>query len=415
MRLYFDETMIHTNSVNDEMLVFYSPKLHNAVQLDFDSAKVINFIISNSSGFDFKIDLFLSLDDQFEETNVQELIDNLISSRILFRDSFAFESSRFENFLHQIKKVSITKVYLHLTMKCNLKCTYCYNRELLGEDSVLSLDQWLRMIEQLSNMGVNTIILTGGEVLVYPNYEQIVRKINKLGMKIILLTNGTLLDTIDDSIAAMIDSVIVSLDGIESSPYRVNSENYDILKNILEYNKKNNGLTVRSVLTSKNKAEVNELKVFMEKMGIKHISASFIPSCKEEVDMVPDNNTTYFGGDYYIDELYECSAGTDIIAIDPKGDVYPCQTLMKSDFLITNILNDKWIEVINNSPITNYFSSRDINNVEGCQNCEVRHMCGGGCRAIAYNVYDNINHKIDFFCEGFKRDEINKLRNMCFE
>lgn len=415
MKLYFDETMIHTNSVNDGMLVFYSPKLHNAVLLDFDAAKIINFITSKPSGFDFEINSFLSLDDQFEETNVKELIDNLISSKILFRDSFAFESSRFEVFLHRIKKISISKVYLHLTMKCNLKCTYCYNRELLGEDSVLSIDQWLRVIEELSDIGVNTIILTGGETLIYPNYKQIVRKIYKLGMKIILLTNGTLLDTIDDNIATMIDSVIVSLDGIKSNLYRVNSENYDILKNILEYNKKNKGLKVRSVLTSKNKAEVNELKAFMQKMGIKHITATFIPSCKEEIDMVPDNNTTYLGGDVYIDKLYECSAGTDIIAIDPKGDVYPCQTLMKPDFLITNTLNEKWLEMINNSPITNYFSTRDINSVEGCQDCEVRHMCGGGCRSIAYNVYDNINHKIDFFCEGFKRDEINKLRNMRFE
>lgn len=415
MRLYFDETMIHTNSINDGMLVFYSPKLHNAVLLDFDAAKIINFIISKPSGFDFKIESFLSLDDQFEETNVKELIDNLISSKILFRDSFTFESSRFEVFLHQIKKINISKVYLHLTMKCNLKCTYCYNKELLGEDSVLSLDQWLQMIEELSTMGVNTIILTGGEVLIYPNYKQIVRKIHEFGMKIILLTNGTLLNTIDDSIATMIDSVIVSLDGIKSNPYRINSENYNILKNILEYNKKNTGLTVRSVLTSKNEVEVNELKAYMEKMGIKHVSSLFIPSCKEEIDMVPDNNNSYFRSDFYIDELYECSAGTGIIAIDPKGDVYPCQTLMKPEFLITNILNEKWVEMINNSPITNYFSTRNINSVEGCQNCEVRHMCGGGCRSIAYNVYDDINHKIDFFCEGFKRDEINKLRNMRFE
>ena len=68
---------------------------------------------------------------------------------------------------HKLANVYPTSYYIHLTYRCNLKCSYCYNKSIrkdLLQD--LSIDNWKRIIDKILPYA-NRIIFTGGECLLY--------------------------------------------------------------------------------------------------------------------------------------------------------------------------------------------------------------------------------------------------------
>lgn len=85
------------------------------------------------------------------------------------------------------------KLYLELTSKCNLHCKHCFNNS--GDnDDYLSIEKVRQIINHIisKNVEVDEIILSGGEPLIHPDFEQILLLLNNYDVKI--LTNGTLIN-----------------------------------------------------------------------------------------------------------------------------------------------------------------------------------------------------------------------------
>lgn len=85
--------------------------------------------------------------------------------------------------------------YLHLTNKCNLHCVGCYSfdeRRNRCED--LSTEEILNAIDQLSDVGIQNLVFSGGEPLLRKNILQIVEYAKKVAKipNVILITNGTI-------------------------------------------------------------------------------------------------------------------------------------------------------------------------------------------------------------------------------
>ncbi len=87
---------------------------------------------------------------------------------------------------------------LELTPLCNMSCDMCYihlTREEMNEQgSCLTLEEWLKIAEELKRMGTLFILLTGGEPLLYPNFKELYLSLQKMGFIITVNTNGTLID-----------------------------------------------------------------------------------------------------------------------------------------------------------------------------------------------------------------------------
>jgi len=69
-----------------------------------------------------------------------------------------------------------------------------------------------------------------------------------------------------------------------------------------------------------------------------------------------------------------CSACNITLAIEPNGNVLPCQSYFKP---IGNILKDNW-ERIWFSDTCEYFRKRLYAKTE-CKKCRLFNLCGGGC------------------------------------
>lgn len=80
---------------------------------------------------------------------------------------------------------------IELTQRCNLSCAFCGtgNRK-NSHKSIRNVEREIATITALSKS--DTIILAGGEPLMYPDLEAVVQMVNSAGKKAVVLTNGIL-------------------------------------------------------------------------------------------------------------------------------------------------------------------------------------------------------------------------------
>jgi MoaA/NifB/PqqE/SkfB family radical SAM enzyme len=82
-----------------------------------------------------------------------------------------------------------TRVLWELTSACNLKCDFCLV-EIKGRH--LPVDDALAISDELIAAGVDKVLLSGGEPLLYPGVEAVIRRLDGAGVLVKLLTNGTI-------------------------------------------------------------------------------------------------------------------------------------------------------------------------------------------------------------------------------
>ena len=83
-----------------------------------------------------------------------------------------------------------------LTPLCNLDCRMCYvhlNQDQMGEKKLLTVDQWKSLMDQAVDAGMMDAILTGGECLTYPGFDELYLHLQSKGIRTTVLTNGLLL------------------------------------------------------------------------------------------------------------------------------------------------------------------------------------------------------------------------------
>jgi len=88
-------------------------------------------------------------------------------------------------------KRQIDSVFLAITNKCNLKCEYCYEKNNINKGEDIPLVKWNEIIKSLQSIGVNIIILSGGEpLLAYDNLLSILKSADKNKSDFHLHTSG---------------------------------------------------------------------------------------------------------------------------------------------------------------------------------------------------------------------------------
>lgn len=79
-----------------------------------------------------------------------------------------------------------------LTHRCNLKCAHCYLESSPEAFGTVSIEQFKKTADMLFDNGVLTFEITGGEIFVHPNANEILDYVCKKFKKVAVLTNGTL-------------------------------------------------------------------------------------------------------------------------------------------------------------------------------------------------------------------------------
>jgi Fe-coproporphyrin III synthase len=108
-------------------------------------------------------------------------------------------------------------VTLYLTERCNSRCVTCdYWRH--GRSDI-SLDVVWRLLPSLRQLQTRVALISGGEPLLNPQWEQIAQLLKARGLQLWLLTSGLSLAKHATRVSQLFDAVTVSLDGVDAQTY----------------------------------------------------------------------------------------------------------------------------------------------------------------------------------------------------
>jgi len=397
MRLSDD--LLYIKHDDKEKWLLYNHKLNKLCIIDDELYSKIDFIGKVISEFNV-----LSMNDK----------TLLIKNGIIVEDEKEYEKmSYFHKLEGRDTSVRLKEAYLHVTQRCNLRCSYCYNKKNLNKPDKLDLGEILDIGTKLKHVGIEHITITGGEPLMRTDIKDICCELKQMGFRLTLLTNGVLLQLKLDALN-FVDKMIISVDTFEVNDNLRKNLNINKLKitlinmPILQREK----ISLRSVISKTNEKSWNEVKNFAIKNNFQFLHTTYLPNAKNEIKYMPDLNINDYDEGILNFSGNLCAATYRVIAVDSNGDLYPCQALISNGLKITNILQNNWYEDLLKSNIVREFAQRSVDKIEKCSSCDYRYLCGGGCRAIARNVYSSLDACAECICPYHKEIVIKKLKGL---
>lgn len=326
----------------------------------------------------------------------------------------------------------------HLTERCNLRCTHCYQDGTKTDE--FSLSEAMDVIWEVSDLidswsetyGIGfspSFNITGGEPFFRHDIFDILDTIAGKGFDIYLLTNGTLINEEKAQRLANIGikGVQVSIEGPEDIHNSIRGRgsfkaSMKGVKNLLDA-----GLTVtlNTTLSDINAGSFMDMIEIASSGGVQKLGFSrLVPSGKgagllshmlgtervkylyEHIFSAKTNGLTIVTGDPVASQMKSssngdagdiacggCAAGVSGLTILSNGTISPCRRL---PIPIGNIRTDSLREVWACSDVLN--SLRDREKYKGkCRTCGRWAHCRG-CRAIAY-AYSQSMGENDFLAE----------------
>ena len=322
---------------------------------------------------------------------------------------------------------------IHLTDKCNLNCTYCYekrgNKDISFEDIKNLIDY-----EIYRNPKYSIIFFYGGEPLLQKNMiKDTINYINtkKSNTKFYygITTNGTLLD--NDFIKYMKENNFVnigySIDGIRSSHNlnRLTADGkgtFDIVEeNFKKLLKSFDSVVAMSVITKNNLINLSKNVEYLIDMGVKYIHLQFdysqdwqdedldeirkqynevaeiygnkiLQESDVEIPLIDDKIKAYIKDDYNCND--DCKLGLKTINVGTDGNFYPCMHFVNNkDFIIGNCKDGIDIKARSN------LIESSKKEIEACKNCAIRKRCKHTCACRNYILTDDINKLSSIVCE----------------
>ena len=94
-----------------------------------------------------------------------------------------------------------------------------------------------------------------------------------------------------------------------------------------------------------------------------------------------------------------CGSGTEYMAVDPWGNLYPChQFVGEEGYMLGNIRDG-----VTNEDLREEFRSCNVYAREECRDCWAKLYCSGGCAANAYHATGTIKGIYEPGCELFRK------------
>nr|WP_275592106.1 subtilosin maturase AlbA [Bacillus atrophaeus] len=279
-----------------------------------------------------------------------------------------------------------------LTHRCNLKCPHCYlesSPEALG---TVSLEQFKKTADMLYEKGVLTCEITGGEIFVHPNANELLEYVLKKFKKVAVLTNGTLMRKESlEILKAYKQKIIVgiSLDSVHSEVHdsfrgRKGSfaQTCKTIKLLSDH-----GIFVRVAMSvfEKNMWEIHDMAQKVRGLGAKAFSYNWVDDFGSGRDIVHPTKDAEHHRKFMeyeqnvIDEFkdlipiisYErkcaanCGAGWESIVISPFGEVRPC-ALFPKEFSLGNIFHDSYESIFDSALVHKLWKAQAPRMIQIC-------------------------------------------------
>lgn len=300
------------------------------------------------------------------------------------------------------------------TDACNLRCRHCSSASACRAPDELTTAEVFDLLDQLVELGVLDLGISGGEPLLRKDLFVIVERARLRGLAVGVGSNGTTMTAANARrlAACGVGRWQVSLDGV--------GESHDALRRCPGLfdrvvaaigTARDHGLRVHVCCTVNrlNVGELEDLAALVERLGVARLNVSrFVPTGRgtSELDVPLAvwhkvvrrtvrlrrrfagrlEISTHLAQQVLVDpEAAEmpgfvgCQAGRGQGCVTARGDVYPCVLL---PVVLGNVRRQRLADLWRTHPVIH--ALQDRSRLGGaCGSCALRSRCGG-CRAVAY-------------------------------
>ena len=290
-----------------------------------------------------------------------------------------------------------------VTHRCNLRCPHCYvrttdNGEMAANE--LSTQEAIRVLDECAESGCLSMLLTGGEPLLRPDFAAIYTHAKLLGMFVTVFTNGTL---VSKEHAEMFTDLPPR--AVEITLYGATAETYekvtgvrgsfrrcvDGMERLLKHGV---NLRMKTTLLTTNRHELRAMERMALDYGAKfRFNACIFP--RLDGDKFPltfrtspeeaagaelaDTERANEWRDFFdrmsavsaSDSLYWCAAGVTAFHVDANGQLQPCMMVRNVRYTLNGgTFADGWRGMV--SRMKNKKAGLDSR----CRNCNKKVLCG---------------------------------------
>jgi radical SAM protein with 4Fe4S-binding SPASM domain len=292
-------------------------------------------------------------------------------------------------------------IQFYPTLRCNLNCHFCFNKGLRLIDDVQVAD-FRKIAAILKKAGVTCIDILGGEPTLHPGLMSLLDIIREQQMTCNLSSNGTNIGILH-ALSARYEKKFLRV-GISLNDSALSA---DLHEYIIRHRP-----ALKSVMTKKaimpnicerysGLAGIDYFILYMDAVDGQDLQNSLpFESFYGELwrlkkifrglegvfcaGFIPDQ------ADGYPLKSVRCPAGTAKLSILADGSVYPCYLFFRyPEFALGNILRDDF-QKIWQSPILDFFRSFTKNHCPDT-GCTLLAACHGGCPAMSYIFYHNLD------------------------
>lgn len=310
-----------------------------------------------------------------------------------------------------------------LTFKCNLRCVHCYIPDFSGRNE-MTTEEICRILSETAAEGCLWMLLSGGEVLMRPDFEAIYRHAKGLGLLVSVFTNGTLLNEriadllaefppfgIEISLYGMSDATYEKVTGAHNRFARVRQAVELLVARGLK-------LTLKTVAMAELEEEIPAMRAWAAELGVPfrydgmihaRLDGSLAPTAARstperlvEWDATDPKRLSdwlqYYqqfvkgpqpGGEY----LLSCGAGVQSFHIDPKGTLLSCEALPLNQYnLRTGSFREGWYGIVGE------VRQRRASPSNVCSRCEIKSLCDR-CPATAMLETGSPDGWLPHYCE----------------
>jgi len=314
---------------------------------------------------------------------------------------------------------------LELTFRCNLRCVHCYvahGHSGIAGQRELTAGEISSILDQAVDEGCLWLLLTGGEPLLRPDFQEIYLSCKKKGLILTLFTNGTLLTPqIADLLAEWRPfAVEVTLYGRTQETYEritgIPGSHARCLRGIDLLLERGIPLRLKTMLMTLNKHEVWDIKAFAEGLGVQYrfdpmmngglqdlapLAYRLSPGEVVALDLADESRSRewrtfcdrFRGVRADPHRLFICGAGHSSFHVDPYGQLSPCLIARHLEFdLRQGSFHAGWHQFL--------AQVRALEPGPGyaCAQCELLPLCGQ-CPGWAMLEGGNREKPVEFLCQ----------------
>ena len=319
--------------------------------------------------------------------------------------------------IFQDLKGQLGKFYLYPTFNCPLHCPYCFAEGGERKTKELSAKEFLRITQEAIAEGFKTIVISGGEPLVYHDFENYLDGLLEIDRKKCwFVLRSSLAFPIPDErlqkLCVAFDEITASIDGDEETHDAIRGKGSFryVMDNTLRILSLGGNISISAVM-DKEAAEGNPGQ-FLKTFSKDHHIRKLVLQSPMPLGRAIDTKVPYYewrSGKERLDRVqmkYSCGLGHNLY-MEPDGKTYPCYAWCGKEHLLADLSKESLHDVLAQGSLLAILNT-GVDTNEKCSSCEVRYFCGGMCKIWVKDKSD-INSG-DFDCEEQKKLILAKLR-----